>query len=298
MHKDKNANIMFVLFLMVILLISCGDNKEPNSITSETTEFFLNPTQGEPDISPFASIDFPYSGGVIVEWGEQVTFESGETLEGDNAKWPIPEGKYVGFAVKYIYYFAGTAKSRYNYDNNKSDSDFFQFENQLIGLLDQETREYVLQNYDDVVVIKAEYADMIETGRTDFTFMYAVKVFPSSDIEGKEYSTIVRSTQFCKGDRFGEPILFPLVDGKLVMDERMYDTYEDEFGAVRYFNNIVYWAEKINGYLIALDKDEILFGDGITIEEMDAYFDLVCKTSTFRPLETAYDVGITDITPP
>ncbi len=305
---------MLLLFMCVVIFMSCEtiETSESDSFTDEIYDDI--DTKDCHSINLYEYYSFPYRSGVIIEWGDRVTFASGEMLVGDTAKWSISEGEYVGFSVKYIHYFAGTAREPYWYLQHKRRNDFFTYYNCCSHLLDPETREAVLQNYDDVVVINSLYVDMIEKGRTDFVFMDEVHVFPRSISEGKEYPTCVFTPKSFNSDRYGEPILFPIVDGRLVIDDRMYDIYEGEiplgdsryyepyrgehFEDIQYYNGVIGWAEAINSLLITLDRDEILFRDGITIEEMDSYFDLVCKTSTFRPLETAYDVGITDITPP
>ena len=289
-----------VLSIVIFSIISCGktsiDETEEADVATSASLASSDETQspysdtyicGLPDVAPEYSAFNKYS-AVIVEWGDSVELTDingnvHSTVYSDEDK-----HAHICFAVKFIKLFGGTAENREAYKESQNKGDFFYrcFDprtehSNLFNALDSKTQDLISAEYDDVMLIPSEYAHLIKKGCMSLLFTECCAIdFPNSQ-NGKYYEEAVGLSSECKYKPSWELTILPIVDEKLVLEDYIFQMDKSE----KYYIHL--YADEIvtsNDFLIRLGLDDNLFRDGMTVEELEEYLELVTKEETFAPL--------------
>ena len=253
------------------------------------------------------------SEGVIVEWGEAISLKDSNgcdlTLTDADNKY-----SYVCFPVKFVKFFDSTIcrrgtsasdsiMSTYYYNNGRPG----ELKTPLYNILDSETKEELSGYYSDVMIVRSEYAHIIEKGTSSLFFFTDFIVFPCPFYAEKgccetihaltppRYDVHTNNPEEMNLGIGAKPFMFPIVDNRIVIEddmlrkdkiteksERIYK--ENGFDFVCYVDSIITIFSNLNMDLVKLGLDDNLFRDGMTVEELEEYLELVTKEDTFAPL--------------
>ena len=296
----------------------CTENDDEISASDSSAVSYL-PIMPEPYI-PLARPDhhlrFIGSEGIIVEWGEAISLKDSNgcdlTLTDVDNKY-----SYVCFPVKFVKFFDSTIyrsgmctseaapsiMSDYYYNNGRPG----ELKTPLYNILDSETKEELSGYYNDVMVVRSEYAHIIEKGASYLFFFTGFVDFPCPFYNEKGCCETIHALTppryFVRRNNLEEkilgigakPFMFPIVDNKIVIEddmlrkdkiteesERIYK--ENGFDYVSYVDGITTFFSNANMHLVKLGLDDNLFRDGMTVEELEEYLELVTKEETFAPL--------------
>lgn len=286
-----------VIFATLFLLTSCSNIR--NGITDHDSEHIQETVYEEtyelicayPSVESFVETEysaFNNSNCVIVEWGDKLELKDGD---GNNIFLRDKRyGKtYVCYPVKYVFMFKSTIEDELDLVFSG------EFKNSLYYVLEPNTE--ILKDYDDIVAVCSECADLIEKGRTDLVnfqdpvlldfsdyghdeslelpiYTYgstnpsdALLLVASGCIHRLEHQTYLEDVHKVR--------LIKINDGKVDLN----NSYDGSAG-----NTAYYLFEKANEMLIKTGHEDKIFKDGMTIEELDEYFKLVTNPDTFALL--------------
>lgn len=192
---------------------------------------------------------------------------------------------YVAVAVKFVKTFDSTAHDPEKYGESKDLSDFFgnNFYKLPLELTNAESKASILREYDGVLMISSEHTGLTQKG--DRSLILTMHYCFGSSYSYYEENNLVEGVSamtpmVCYYDREGEPDILPFIDEKVVLEEHVLI----EHGAGKYSSLTASYIEESNRYLTELGLTDNLFKDGMMVEELEEYFELVTDSDTFAPL--------------
>ncbi len=237
-----------------------------------------------PEIAEFSM--FEKSPAVIAEFGEPILSTNGSLLvfQGYGAH----EGnEYNLFPIRIHKRFEATACS---------DESFFHAETMMekeeeLGIdrtqsylnfvLDYPNKDEIMAEYDDIILIESAFAEDIVVGEKYLFLMFYAAVDYPHLLYG-EYEYEYARGWMPLGDRdMNKPDLVPIKDGKICLPQ---DFYKNRPGYDHCISRMADMTEEANEKLTQLGLTDNLFRDGMTIDELDEYFNLVTNKETFAPL--------------
>ena len=329
----KNVIISVACILLAIfLLFSCETTTNEKIDSANVSLSDSNPVSSDsldsicrkiythepdpPPTRPESHLLLIGSEGIIVEWGEAISLKDSNgcdlTLTDADNKY-----SYVCFPVRFVKFFDSTIyrsgmyaskaapsiMSDYYYNNGRPG----ELKTPLYNILDSETKEELSGYYSDVMIVRSEYAHIIEKGTSSLFFFTDFIVFPCPFYAEKGCCETIHALTPPRYDVHtnnpeernlgigAKPFMFPIVDNKIVIeddmlrkdeftekDERFYREYG--FDYVNYVDGITTIFSNVNMDLVKLGLDDNLFRDGMTVDELEEYLELVTKEETFAPL--------------
>lgn len=292
----RNARNSFLLLILIfsLLLVSCegaigNSNKGTTADTNETIPPPIGCETAYSNPEEYAKKDhsaFKGSNAIVVEWGDilEIGYTTAAPTKLSSAKNDI---SYALVAVKFIKPFYSTVDScedetldRYidGWSNNGEHSYAY-------TLLNESIRSEISKNYDDVLFIPYNSINAIEKGRTDLIFLESDTIlFPHKCTDDNCYWLSdyheIRVSTVCKRRYDDKAVLYPIIDGKVAFGDEF---LEKDLGGY-YIDPYVDTIIETNEYLLELGYEDNLFYDGMTVDELEEYFDLVTKMITFAPL--------------
>lgn len=246
---------IILITMLLILLTSCSEAEIAKDELEQTTETEYTYQVICTLPAPPPSYYFYIEDVVIIEWGDVVDLNIYDDGSGK-------AGQYKGVGVKYIKNFESTASNL----GNKS----LNMPNRRYSFIDADIRKDFVNSHDDILLVKAECATRIIKGDTVLTH---IDRFYSKRLPINSY-TDVGFFEIYGNEARGELEIIPIVDGKIQLPESFFK------------GNFVldHALLECNDKLTQLGLTDNLFRDGMTIEELDDYFDLVTNKDTFAPL--------------
>ena len=190
----------------------------------------------------------------IIEWGEDVfDLKSGDPPYEDY--YPSKLDSYVGIGINYIKIFNGEAPVH----------------PRKFDVFGEEIKKTVEDKYDDIVLMHPSAVNLIEAGTQVLIPEW------TRDLTFGNNKNNTFTFWFIVGDSSYIDVV-PIVDDKVSIPSFWYEESDWSKGQM----NFVF--TDTNDMLLKVGFDGKLFENGMTIEELEAYFDLVTKTETFAPL--------------
>ena len=307
-HKLLICSILLLIFLLCVT--SCGGDNSPISGTtdsdidsSETTRdempgFLGNICGGYPIVEyvPTEFSAFNKYAVVIAEFGEPIISNesSGEkSLLTLAVKSVYGDHDFNVFPIKIHKKFDATAYS----DESFFRADAMVYKEEAMGIdrdqsllnfvIDYNNKAEVMSEYDDIVLIKSNFSKDIVIGEKYLFVMFMQAVdyhYITYDIEGNEYEHEgLFGLAPLSDNKTKYPNIIPVKDGKICLPDDFYkrQSYPNHKSFVR---SMAYITEEANEMLKKLGLTDNLFRDGMTIDELDEYFNLVTNKDTFAPL--------------
>lgn len=309
----NNLKLLTCSALLLIFLLcvnSCGGKNPPVQETADSDDH--NQTQQDtetreiateyiswivPEQFPSEFSAFSKDGIVIAEFGEPLisTDPSGEesllTLVRNDS---TGDYEFNVFPIKIHKRFDATAYSDESFfradamvykDDGVMNIDRDQ--SRLNFVMDYNNKAEIMLEYDDIVLIASDFSKDIIVGEKYLfvTFMQVVDYhYVTYDFDGTEYEHEALFGLIPLSDKKTKrPNILPIKDGKLCLPDDFYQKrpypYQKTF--VRKMASI---TEEANEMLKKLGLTDNLFRDGMTIDELDEYFNLVTNKETFAPL--------------
>ena len=293
---------VIVILAALFLMTSCSnsDKEEYDKATDDSehihesvfeTYYDMNAPIAEPYVETEYSA-FNNSNSVIIEWGEALELKDGEG--NDIVLKDKSYGKtYVCYPVKYMHLFKSTL-------HPEIESCFSEeFKSDLYYILKPSFE--MLKNYDDVVAVCSETDDLIEKGRTDLVHIEDYKTFYFPYYGNDENLEL---TPYCFGFDDAPNVTLSIISNCQHLDEYA-KLYRDDIHTIRlikikdgkvdldgsyegdpqiYIPEALKSFEYTNERLIKLGYKDKIFRDGMTIDELEEYFELVTNHRTFDPL--------------
>ena len=308
----NNLKLLLCTVLLLIFLLcvtSCGGKNPPVQETTDSddhtqtqqdtetreivTEYisWIVPEQFPTDFSAFSK-----DAVIIAEFGEPIisTASSGEeSLLTLAVKSVYGDHDFNVFPIKIHKKFDATAYS----DESFFRADAMVYKEEAMGIdrdqsllnfvMDYNNKAEIMSEYDDIVLIESNFSKDIVVGEKYLFVMFMQAVdyhYVTYDIEGNEYEHegLFGLAPLSDGNT-KYPNIIPIKDGKLCLPDDFYQKrpypYQKTF--VRKMASI---TEEANEMLKKLGLTDNLFRDGMTIDELDEYFNLVTNKETFAPL--------------
>ncbi len=303
--KKIFAICMSVLFLMT----SCNNipvndgrhtENDTEAVQSETRETSNQDTYEYIDthtVCPPEWVMTEYSAfnrksAVIAEFGEPIlTVDSagGESVLTFTGGRETRESEFAIFPAKIHKKFEATAYSDESFFNTQAmiekeeELGIDRTQTYLNFVLDYPNKDEIMAEYDDIILIESEFAADIVSGEKYFISMFFGYIDYPHLLYG-EYDCKTAYGWMPLGDRdMNKPDLVPVKDDKICLPE---DFYQKQSGSNNkyYISRTADMIEYTNGLLTQLGLTDNLFRDGMTIDELDEYFNLVTNKETFAPL--------------
>ena len=278
--KKQIPILFFAVF--ALFLFSCNsmiaDNEKNAQTIAETENDKAPQTDTEVPSSDTAPIhmvvDYPAS--FSLQYGRMVILEIGEICELEY----VPsenQPEYVGVGVNVVQDFEEVFNKK-NYEENRS---------KRMEFVAEEVRERIFGEYDDVIVIESSMIDEIPVGMTVFTPLFGEKL--NGETKKKSASFFEIRPLLLFSERNADSIygcervleLMYVTDGKISIPERI-----KKGSGLHYYegNTFIYALEEANRNLIKVGRDNQLFYDGMTIEELKNYIRTATNEFWFRSL--------------
>ncbi|MBQ8208850.1 MAG: hypothetical protein IJZ89_08985 [Clostridia bacterium] len=204
-------------------------------------------------IHPKYYYDLCESNMMIVEWGEAVRQIEISSL-------PDCNEAFVGIAVKYVNIFESTMVKS-----------FIEGSAERFGCL--ENGEELNKRYDDIILIPESYLGDIEDGDISLISLNRFARALRGDFADAKYY-YVNYGLYREGNYHYQ--IFPIEDGKLEVPENMYDKIYGNYASL-----IMEDLMRANETLRRKYESCPNFESGITLEEIENYFDIATDPDTF-----------------
>lgn len=256
---------ILLIFLLLFLFSSCSQETENRETSQTSGEELIFPTDSltisteglttSTETLLYESYSFDLGDIVIVEWGDIVdldVYDDGTDIV----------NKYKGVGINYIKIFestkTGLGDSRLNMPERR------------YSFIDEDIRDDFMDDHDDILIVKAECTGSIVKGERALTYIsrYGATRLPITSYRGVGFFEIVGYESSGKIDAF------PIVDGRVKLPEDFYE------GGYILDWQLLYCNEK----LIQLGLEDRIFRDGMTVRELEEFFEFVTDSETFAPL--------------
>ena len=232
----KKIQIVILCALLCIALFGCGKSEAKESIAESTDDY--EPTTKNPYIyeyfpSPawYESIDTHHM--KIVEWGERIE-NIGNELR-------------TGYAVKYVNIIDSTFKYGFPYDRKSHGFNYV------------ENGDALGEAYDNIIIVPSGF----EANKGDLAL---IRVDYNNKISFGDFLTESYETYSFISVRAID--IFPIVDGKLVIPDEVYEIKNDKYA----FEGLGLLLEA-NENIRKLDSDFPIFENGLVPEDIERYYD-------------------------
>lgn len=277
--------ILILLFaIFALFLFSCNSMIADNEKNAQTIAKTKNDKAPQTDTEAPSSDTMPIDtadcedgwGSYSLQYGSMVILEIGEICELEY----VPsenQPEYVGVGVNVIQDFEETFNQT-NYEENRL---------KRMEFVAEDVRERIFDEYDDVIVIESSMIDEIPVGMTVFTPLFGETLKGESKKKSASFSEIRPLLLF--SERNDDPEygcervleLMYIIDGKISIPERI----KKGLGLHYLEGNLfIYTFEEANRNLIKVGRENQLFYDGMTIEELKNYIRTATNEFWFRSL--------------
>ena len=311
-HKLLICSILLLIFLLCVT--SCGGKNPPVQETTDSDDHtqtqqdtdtrelvadfidYIYPEQFPTDFSAFSK-----DGVVIAEFGEPIISNESsgeESLLTLAVKSVYGDHDFNVFPIKIHKRFDATAYS----DESFFRADAMVYKEEAMGIdrdqsllnfvMDYNNKAEIMSEYDDIVLIESNFSKDIVVGEKYLFVMFMQAVdyhYVTYDIEGNEYEHEgLFGLAPLSDNKTKYPNIIPVKDGKICLPDDFYkrQSYPNHKSFVR---SMAYITEEANEMLKKLGLTDNLFRDGMTIDELDEYFNLVTNKDTFAPLFEGVD---------
>ncbi len=314
---ENNLKFLICLVLLLVLLLcvtSCGSKNPPIQETtdsdidsSETTRdeisgFLGNICDGDPIVEyvPTEFSAFNKDAVIIAEFGEPIISNESsgkESLLTLAVKSVYGDHDFNVFPIKIHKKFDATAYS----DESFFRADAMVYKDDVVMNIDRDqsllnfvmdynNKAEIMSEYDDIVLIKSNFSKDIVVGEKYLFVMFMQAVdyhYVTYDIEGNEYEHEgLFGLAPLSDNKTKRPNIIPVKDSKVCLPNDFYEMNDKSL--VRW---MAYMTEEANEMLTQLGLTDNLFRDGMTIDELDEYFNLVTNKETFAPLFENVETG-------
>lgn len=280
--KKQILILLFAIF--ALFLFSCNsmiaDNEKNAQTIAETENDKAPQTDTEAPSSDTMPIDTADCedgwGSYSLQYGSMVILEIGEICELEY----VPsenQPEYVGVGVNVVQDFEETINQT-NYEENRL---------KRMEFVAEEVRERIFGEYDDVILIEASMIDEIPVDMTVFAPLFGEKL--NGETKKKSASFFEIRPLLLFSERNADSIygyervleLMYVTDGKISIPERI-----KKGSGLHYYegNTFIYALEEANRNLIKVGRENQLFYDGMTIEELKNYIRTATNEFWFRSL--------------
>lgn len=282
----KRQILTFLLAILTLILFSCNtvgvDNGKDSSTILETENDKVPQTDTDTEAPSSDTIPIDTADcedgweSYSLQYGSMVILEIGEICE---LEYVPSENRpeYVGVGVKIVMDLEETFNGQ-NYEEKRS---------QRMEFVAAEDRERIFNEYDDVILIEASMLDEIPVGMTVFTPLFGQSLEGVSQKQTATFFEIRPLLLFSERNADSEygcervPELMYVIDGKISVPERI-----KKGSGLHYLegNMFIYTLEEANRNLIRVGRENQLFYDGMTIEELKNYIRTASNEFWFEPL--------------
>ena len=243
----------------VVLETEIVDPLDRDTETNKNTVVTLDSEIVTGKEDPWAdSFELPAKNWVIVEWGDFIELQADDYED---------EDKYVGVAVNFVKTFESTFR-----DYNRSIPQGRQLRMEFV---DEKIRADITENYDDIILVPSILCEQIPNSGTALVTL-------SSD---SLYCRSIGLVEFWEVSSKYDEVLwaYTIIENRIVIPDEFEPIKND--GPLYGFSDFLTWSfGQANEYLIELGLADNLFRDGMTVEELEEYFELVTDSDTFAPL--------------
>ena len=279
----KKTILIFLLIALALFLFSCNRVESDGGKDSQTffdTEKNVDSqldTGGLPDdVVPADTADCEDGWGYLLSYGSPVILEIGEICELEY----VPsenQPEYVGVGVNIVQDFEETFNQT-NYEENRL---------KRMEFVAEDVRERIFDEYDDVIVIESSMIDEIPLGMMVFAPLFGETLKGESKKKSASFFEIRPLLLF--SERNDDPEygcervleLMYVIDGKISIPERI-----KKGSGLHYLegNLFIYTFEEANRNLIKVGRENQLFYDGMTIEELKNFIRTASNSFWFESL--------------
>ena len=279
----KKTILIFLLIALALFLFSCNRVESDGGKDSQTffeTEKNVDSqldTGGLPDdVVPADTADCEDGWGYLLSYGSPVILEIGEICELEY----VPsenQPEYVGVGVNIVQDFEETFNQT-NYEENRL---------KRMEFVAEDVRERIFDEYDDVIVIESSMIDEIPLGMMVFAPLFGETL--EGESKGKTASFFEIRPLLLFSERNDDPEygcervleLMYVIDGKISIPARI-----KKGSGLHYLegNLFIYTFEEANRNLIKVGRENQLFYDGMTIEELKNFIRTASNSFWFESL--------------
>ncbi len=281
----KRHILIFLLAILTLILFSCNtvevDNEKVSQTIAKTEREEVPQTNTDTeapssDTVPIDTVDCAYPASYSLQYGSMVILEIGEICELEYVPSEY-QPEYVGVGVNIVNDFEETFNKK-NYNEKHS---------QRMDFVAGEMRARISDEYDDVILIEASMIDEIPVGMTVFTPLFGQSLEGVSQKQSATFFEIRPLLLFSErtdDTEYGcERVLelMYVIDGKISIPERI-----KKGSGVHYLegNMFIYALEEANRNLIKVGRENQLFHDGMTVEDLKNFIRTASNEFWFEPL--------------
>ena len=279
----KKTILIFLLIALALFLFSCnrvesdgGKDYQTFFETEKNVDSQLD-TGGLPDdVVPADTADCEDGWGYLLSYGSPVILEIGEICELEY----VPsenQPEYVGVGVNIVQDFEETFNQT-NYEENRL---------KRMEFVAEDVRERIFDEYDDVIVIESSMIDEIPLGMMVFAPLFGETL--EGESKGKTASFFEIRPLLLFSERNDDPEygcervleLMYVIDGKISIPARI-----KKGSGLHYLegNLFIYTFEEANRNLIKVGRENQLFYDGMTIDELKNFIRTASNSFWFESL--------------
>lgn len=300
--KNNLKLLLCSVLLLVFLLFaaSCGGKKTPvqettgwDNDSAETMRDGISGFLGThticpvyPEIAEYSQFDRRTA--VIAEFGEPIV--SKNSSDGESSLFVLNgeafgnECEFNVFPIKIHKKFESTAYSDEGFfDNKVMELGIDKTQTYLNLVLDYPNKDEIMDEYDDIILITSTYSEDIVVGEKYlFLMSFGYTDYPHLLWDEYNYDTAIGWMPE-SDEETNRPGIILVKDDKICLPENFYEkqAYPDN---KYYIKRMARYSEEANEMLKKLGLTDNLFRDGMTIDELDEYFNLVTNKETFAPL--------------
>ena len=295
MKKHRHFLICSVILLIFLLFVtSCGGGNPPANDQSDTTApLFVDIHSGATEHNPYTPANvfsrFKHKSVVIAEFGEPICSSDGEALLTFTGESNSRECEFNVFPIKIHKKFEATANSSESFFytpvlvKKEEDPSIDRTQTYLNVVLDYPDKDAIMTDYDDIILIESAYAADIMAGEQYLVpIAYGYADYPHIRLGEYERETAIGWMPI--GDHeTNRPDIIPVKEGKVCLPDDFYER-QPEPDQEYFVKRMATYTEEANEMLTRLGLTDKLFRDGMTIDELDEYFNLVTDELLFAPL--------------
>ncbi|MBQ2377796.1 MAG: hypothetical protein II297_05275 [Clostridia bacterium] len=282
-----------LLLIFLLFAISCGSKNPPASDQSDTTaplfvDIHSGATEHNPNTPANVFSRFKHKSVVIAEFGEPIRLSNSEALLTFAGKYHF-RGEFNVFPIKIHKKFEATNYSRESFFytpvlvKKEEDPSIDRTQTYLNVVLDYPNKDDIMTSYDDIILIESAHAADIIVGKQYLVpISYGYADYPHIRLGEYERETAICWMPICDHET-SRPDIIPVKDGKICLPDDFYER-QPEPDQEYFVKRMATYTEEANEMLTRLGLTDKLFRDGMTIDELDEYFNLVTDELLFAPL--------------
>lgn len=294
--------IITILILLSILLVACSCkyvNSKVYDKSDTTAPLCVDVHSGATEHNSYTPANvfsrFKHKSVVIAEFGEPICSSDGESLLTFTGKGHFL-GEFNVFPIKIQKKFEATANSRESFFytqvlvKKEEDPSIDRTQTYLNVVLDYPNKDEIMTDYDDIILIESAYAADITAGEQYLALIaYGYADYQHVRLGEYEHETAIGWMPI--GDHeTNRPDIILIKDGKICLPDDFYER-QPEPDQEYFVKSLANYTEDANEMLTRLGLTDKLFRDGMTIDELDEYFNLVTDELLFAPLFENVETG-------